>query len=92
LKLSQVELIKVEPAIQLWIGSEQNLKATIKDEAVDVVGTNSATHFVGGLKELNANTGGSQGAGTGQSSQASSNDYDVFVHAFEDTDCELPSR
>jgi hypothetical protein len=57
-----------------------------------VVGTNSAAHFVGGLKELNANTGGSQGAGTGQSSQASSNDYNIFVHAFEDTDCELSFR
>jgi hypothetical protein len=41
---------------------------------------------------LNANTGGSQGAGTGQSGKSSSDDNDVFVHALEDTDCEVLTR
>jgi hypothetical protein len=57
-----------------------------------VVGTNSTTHVVGGLNDLNANTGGSQGAGTGQSGKSSSDDNDVFVHALEDTDCEVLTR
>jgi hypothetical protein len=92
LELSQVELIKVEPAIQLWVGRKQNLKATIKNEAVDAVGTNSATDAIGGLNHLNANTGGSQGASTGQSGKACSNDYDVFVHPVEVTDWGLRSH
>jgi len=57
-----------------------------------VVGTNSTTHAVGGLNDLNANTGGGQGASTGQSGESSSDDNDVIVHALEDTDCEVLTR
>jgi hypothetical protein len=82
LELSEVELIKVEPAIQLWVGSEQNLKTTIKNEAIDMVGANSASHLVGGLNDPNANASGHQSAGTGQSGKSCSNDHDIFIHGW----------
>jgi hypothetical protein len=68
------------------------LKTTIKNEAVDAVGTYSATDAIGSLNHLYANSGGGQGAGTGQSGEACSNDYDIFVHPVEVTDCELSTR
>ncbi len=91
-KFSKVELIKVEPAIQLWVGRKQNLKTTIKNEAVDVVGTNSATDVIGSLNHLNANSGSDQGTSTRQSGKTCSHDYDIFVHPVEVTDYELPTR
>jgi hypothetical protein len=65
------------------------LKAAIEKKAVDMVGTHTTTHAVGGLEDLDTNAGCSQGSCTGQTGESSSNDHNVFVHALHATDCSV---
>jgi hypothetical protein len=87
LKVTQIKLIEIEPTLELGIGGEQKLESAIKDEAIDVVGSDSTTNAIGGLKELDADTGGTQRARTCQSGEPGPDNHHVFVHALEATNC-----
>jgi hypothetical protein len=52
----EVESRNIELFVKFGVGSEQNLKSTIKGEPVDVISAYSAADSIGSFKNMNIKT------------------------------------
>jgi hypothetical protein len=75
----EVQVLDVEHLGHFRVGGEKNLKPSVEEEAVDVIGADSPPNTVGRFKDSDGSPGLMEVHGGGESCKAGANNHNIDV-------------